>query len=230
MPRELTSGMKAAIAGDPLRPLYFVKVGWGDGASPPGTAYTYHSTLSHSLVWDSQTWLGSAQFLGIGPVVEAMDIQPTRLSVALTGVDPTFIALADVSARVGKDVTIWLGAMDSDNRLINDPQKIWVSEVVGVSIRLFPNELTVIVNTEDEVARMRVPILRHFTHEDQQIVSAGDTGLKFMRDQVSWSGIWGSAAVGADNFNRGPSPYEIAQKRAESAREPVEGTDFGSGQ
>ncbi len=212
MSRGMTSDMVAAFAGDPLRPLYFVKVGWDDGASPPGTAYTYHCTLSHSIVWDGQTWQGSAQLLGIGAVVEAMDIQATRLVVALTGVDPTFIALADVSARVGKDVTIWLGAMDADNALIVDPEKIWVSEVVGVSIRLFPNELTVIVNTEDEVARMRVQILRHFTHEDQQIVSPGDTGLQFMRDQVSWSGIWGSAAVGADNFIR--NSWQLAIQRS----------------
>ena len=114
----LTSGFSTELSEIQVDIVFFVEISFKNGL------INIWSGVG-DISWDSKTWTGMGQLLGIAPAKETTGVVATGLQISLTGVDPTFIALALVEAQQNRPVRCYFGFLDSSGAVITDPYQFF---------------------------------------------------------------------------------------------------------
>lgn len=125
----------AALNSANIRHAEFVKLSVGNPASP--TVYTFCNAAAPVTV-GGNTFSALGALLAVGEVQRDVKATSFDMSIALTGIDPNYVALILSSQIKGSTVEVWRGFLDSNNQIITTPTtqffKRWQGIINNVSI------------------------------------------------------------------------------------------------
>lgn len=175
--RDLSADMLAAIAAGNVRPAILYE---GEYISGVSTAYLRLWTGVGSLSWDSKTWLGGGQLLGISVLGEAVGVKAHGFSVTLSGMPTSLVSIALQSVERNRPGRLWLMLFDTAGAVIADPYLLKRGRFNMIPIEDNGETSTITAEYEDRLFSMNHPRERHYTRESQQLRSAGDEGFSFV--------------------------------------------------
>ncbi len=222
MSRDLTGSVLTAISSEAVRIAFFVEIDFTGASSGSGPVRLWSGVTNIS--WDSKTWIGTGALLTLKPAGESSTLLSQGMEISLTGIDPTYIALALDEARQGQPVNCWLGFIDSAGAVIADPTNFFNGRLDLMLINEGAEFSTVTVRAESRLIDLGKRRFRRYTHEDQKKDYPSDLGFEHMAAIQDWNGQWGGGAIGgadADDFGN-----PVAAEEAEAEAVETEGAGY----
>ena len=187
--RALTTDFKTALAADVLRVGLLCEI---DYPTTPLRCWTGQGSLS----WDSKTWLGVGDLGGISAVRESSAPQATNVTLEISGITSTSLALALAETSQRRRATLWLALFEEvagDLNVLGDPWRIrrgWtdVHKIIDTG-----KTATIQVSVESLFARLRIPRTMRYTDAEQQRLFPGDTGMRYAAAIGTRPIYWGVA-------------------------------------
>jgi hypothetical protein len=192
---NLTSAQQDAIESGNVRIAFFYEAEYSNDYVRAWTGFEDKSFDSDGDGND-ETFKGVGKFGQIGNVSETNEIRAEGFTVQLSGVpvDDNSDALDDALREDyhGKDATLWIGLLDENFDIIDDP--ILMNQ--GFQDQQKPSdsgsELTITVAIENPLRNLRRKATLHYTREDQQIDHPNDRFLDHVEDIQDKKEQWGS--------------------------------------
>jgi len=146
-----------------------------------GTEYLW--TGSWDLSWNGQTWIGAGTLLSFAPLPETMEVQATKLDIALSGLDSSILTPALTVHYQGRLANVYF-AFISGLGVINSPVKVgsYLMDQMSIVEGADDEEGGVVLSLslESRLARLDQSSPRRLTQEDQLLDFPGDLGLEFV--------------------------------------------------
>jgi hypothetical protein len=214
MSRDLTSELAAAFLAVRVEPVILVNLEFNSG-------WVYLWTGIGTVVWNGNTYYGvilpGGTVLGkISALAETTDLEAQSVSLSLSGVPPDVIQDAIADCQVGLGAKIFLGAFDpSSGTILPDPFCAWGGFTDIPAITDDGRTATVSITVESRLVDLQRSTQWRYTHQDQQLFSAGDLGFIFVGSLQTANITWGqgvaagpvaAAPVPADSGWRGVAP------------------------
>jgi hypothetical protein len=178
--RDLTAGVITELDAANLRPVIFY-----EGVFSGGTLRLWSGV--GSITWNSQSWTGAGQLLGISAINETADIRAEGITLSLSGLPSALISSALAQAQLGLAGSVWLGVMTAAGAIIADPYMAFKGKLDVPSIEDNGDTCTISISYENQLIDLERARIRRWTHDDQQIDYPGDRGFEYMptlQDQV----------------------------------------------
>lgn len=182
--RVLTPAVAAALADGHVRPAIFFE---GEFA----TGFVRLWTGVGEVQWGGQTWSGLGSLLGIGVIGETDRIEAAGSSVTLSGVPTDLVSVAITEAKQGLPGKIWLGFLDQDWQVIDDPVLSFVGRLDVPTIDDGRDSCTVTITYESRLIDLLRPREWRYTHESQQVLHPGDRGFEYVSSIQDKEVRWG---------------------------------------
>lgn len=171
--RNLTAAMVAETRKTSIAPVSLVSMEFTSGTlrlwTGPGT-----------LVWNRESFIGAGGLAGISAIRETTDTSPTGFSLSLNGVDPIYIALILTAFTPGGAVNIWQGLLTETGALVSDPTLVARGTMDVPTIEDSGTSCTITVTVENALLRLKRPLNRRNTSQDQQQDHPGDRGFDYV--------------------------------------------------
>lgn len=190
MSRDLTSNLNDETSAAGLTPVLIALLDFQGGAV---RVWSGIGTLS----WDSLSWVGLGHLGTISPIEESTDVKANGVVLQLSGVPSSLIATVLGDNYQGRDVKVWLGALDAAGAVVADPYLMFSGRMETVEIDDGVETAAIRVAAESRLADLQRSRERRYTHEDQQIDFPGDLGLQYMPTAQSTPFLWGGQRVPA---------------------------------
>lgn len=191
MSRALSSAMQAVSTADVVRPIFLVRMVFDSGETP--NELNLWSGVG-DLTYDSETYTGVGDLLGISPVTETSDMQASGINVTLTGVKSSLVVIAKDHEYQGRPITVMLGAFDASGDLVADPTVIFAGFMDTMTIAESGETSTISIACENKLIAFERAKVRRYTAEDQKIDHPTDKGFEFVTAIVEKEIIWGRAS------------------------------------
>lgn len=173
MARSLTSGMRAQTLASAMMPALFMEL-----TTPTGIVRAW-SGLG-TITWNSVDWSGQGALLKVSDVSEVTEVQAAGVSLTLSGIPQAFISLILQSLRRYYPVKLWIGALNASFAVIPDPYLFFSGLVDAAVLSQQGATCSATVTGESKLIRLRIPLERRYTDQDQRIERPYDGGMKFV--------------------------------------------------
>lgn len=182
MSRELSTAIQNAIAAEVVRPAFFVYL------DLPSGAVRVNSTI-YSIDYGGNTYTGVGDLGNIGTVQEQTDFSSPGLDLTLSGLNPSLISAAYNDSYQGRQVSVYLGFLNSDHALI-DAFEMFTGRIDYMQIEV-GETATITVRCENELVDWERPKIRRYNDADQKSVYPDDRGLEYVPKMVEREIVWG---------------------------------------
>lgn len=184
MARDLTTALKNELTAPVLSPVIFYEGEFASGFVRLWSGYG-------DLLWNGQTWQGVGHLAGISPIQEDGQISAKGITVSLSGIPQSLIAVALSEARQGKPGKIWLGAMDSAGAVVVDPYLSFSGRLDVPEIDEGADTATITITYESRLIDLERPRERRYTANDQALDYPGDKGFDYIPSLQDKQIVWG---------------------------------------
>lgn len=178
MSREATAATVTASQLPVARPVALVRIALDSGEILASTDWK-----PISWAWDGGS--PEAVFEGLGnlgkisAVEEGVEIAPYSVSFQLSGIPQSQISIALSEDYRNRDVRVWLGLLDEQHQLIEDP--VLLARMLLDTMNLELGDTAIIEATaHSRLVEWERPRIRRFTNADQQAIYPNDKGLEFV--------------------------------------------------
>lgn len=199
MSRGFSSGVLTALQSQNVKVVTFAEL---DFAS--GTIYAHNSIGTYT--WGGQDWLGVGDFANVSSIQEGAEVSPYSVSLTLSGLDSTLSGAALTEDYFMRDVTIYLGLLDADDELIEDPSQVWSGfmDVMTISAGASGGD-SITLTCESELARFDRSSNLRYTHANQQKKDPTDKFFEFLKDiegvKIKWKSLKSENLTGSGGFD-----------------------------
>lgn len=163
MSRGLSANMVTEVTADALLPIIFVKVELDSGDILFWNGFG-------EIVYNSDTYLGAGNFLGVSPITESEDVVANGVTVSLNGLNSSVVSAALTEEYQGRPITIFFGALNqADLTLISTPVVLFKGLLDVMQIDDQAETATISVKCESELISLKRPKIRRYTAKDQQL-------------------------------------------------------------
>ncbi len=183
MSRDLTSGMLAEITAAQLTLVMFCEAEFATGTLRLWSGIA-------PIDWDGQTWTGAGNLLSISEIKETGAIEASGITMQLSGMNQSVLSAALGQAQQGLPGKVWLGALDANNEIVEDPFLCFEGRLDVPDITDDGATCTVRVSYESRLIDLERARERRITHEDLQIDFPGDLGHEFVAGLQDKSVVW----------------------------------------
>lgn len=197
MARNLTTEMAEQFAAGSIKPVFFF-----EGEFSSGTLRFW--TGRGEITWNSLAWQGNGILHGFQLATETEDIEATGVEVQLAGVSQAVLQIILQTAQTGKPGKIWLGMLDENEAVIEDPYLFFDGKFDTAEILESVKNPEVALKYETRLVELERGRDFRFTPENQKIFYATDKGFDFVAGIQEWDGFWGTTAK--------PPPKKDAKK------------------
>lgn len=188
MSRTLTTSMQAEIAKPALSPVFLVEAEFSSG---PVRVWTGGGELS----WDAKTWTGLGHLISIRPLADTQNVEANGMTITLSGVPSSLIAIVYGEFAQGRPCTVWLGMLDDSGAVIADPVRLNRGRLDAIADEDDATTATISVTVENGLRDLKKPNTRRYTNEDQQRLFPGDKSLEFVAGLQEREIYWGRAGA-----------------------------------
>lgn len=191
MSRTLSAGVQTAIAASTYRDVYFVALHYDGGIERACTA-------PFSIWFDDDGDTVTSEFVGVGTlgqisaIEEGSELRAYGITLSLTGVDPAQLSIALNEKYQGRLAKVWLGFLENDYTLIDDPVLVFSGMMDTMPIEL-GQTATISLTVENVMSRWENPNPRNqrYTSADQQDTYPGDLFFEFSSSVPARELVWG---------------------------------------
>lgn len=169
--RSASTALKNAFAEDAIKPFLLFDLGFTGG-----TVYAW--TGLGTISWNSNTYNGFGNTLGISEVVETTDIRAAGITIEFQALTSAYKSLALSQVSLNSSVTIRIGLLDSSGAIVADPEIVFVGKMDEVAIIESGEFSTFRLQCENRLVKLQYPNERRYTHQDQLDYKSTDTGLR----------------------------------------------------
>ena len=184
MSRVLSNAMKEMAVAKVVRPIFLVHMVFDS------SELNIWSGVG-DLSFDSVTYTGLGDLLSISEIKETSDISATGISVSLSGVKTSLIAIAKDQDYQGRELTVRLGAFNESGSLIADPVIIFSGFMDTMTIAEAGAYSSITIAVENKLVAFERAKVRRYTAEDQKIEYPADKGFEFVTSIVQKEIFWG---------------------------------------
>jgi len=184
--RGMSAAMLAAIAQERAHFVHLIEFQFDSGT-------TYHTDCHRDLTRQGNTYNSDANLDEIPTISEEDDLRVGSVKLSLTGAAQANIAAALTEDSVDRRVLIYVGVLDANDGLVEDPVVIYDGRIDGCEITEDADggESGVTWTLASHWADWDRVNGRRTTDADQQRVFSGDGGMKFAA-QIVTDLRWGS--------------------------------------
>ena len=175
MARGLTSAVKTELATGIIEPVILVEIGFTTPIYLTNASFDLTSSVSGT----SRTYLSNGHLRGITGVQETNAPTKNSLSVSLSGVDQTYIALALTENIINDDVFIYRGYLNSSLALIADPFLLFYGNIDEFRISDNTSTATLVLVVSSHWGNFSKTSGRTTTNNSQQRFFSDDVGMVF---------------------------------------------------
>jgi hypothetical protein len=207
MSRGFPSSVLDALSAQHVSLVTFAKLEF-----PSGTVYLHNSIGTYT--WGGNDWLGTGDLGEISQIEEGSDISPYKITLTLSGLDPTISGAALTEDYYLQPVTVYLGALDSSDDLIADPTVIWegAMDQMIVSVAASGGD-SISLTAESELARFTNASNLKYTDVQLQSDFSGDLGFSLLADiegaKLRWGDPDSDAIIGVDGSSVFNSVFDV---------------------
>jgi len=184
--RGLSTAIVNALKDDVVRPVTFAKLDFSSS-----TLYMHDSI--GTFTWGGNDWLGVGDFGSVSAIEEGTDISPYSITLTLSGLDSTIadIGSAGTEDYYLRDVDIYLGLLDEDESLIEDPNPIWSGFMdVMTLVTGTQGNNSITLTCESELAKINRSADLKYTHVQQQRVNSNDLFFEYLHEIEGVKILW----------------------------------------
>ena len=183
MTRTVTAAVVTEVQKAKTRPILFVELDFTSG-------FVRVWSGIGDLSWDGKTWNGTGDLGRVSPVEETDEVRSTGLVFQLSGIPSALLATALGEGYQGRSANMWMGFLDADYVVIDDPVLLWAGHMDVMDIDEGAETSVISVRTESRLAALKRPKLRRLTREDLQIDFPGDKGFDLIAALQSQQLVW----------------------------------------
>lgn len=182
MARDLTVDIESEIIKTEVMPCFLIQFDFD-------TVLRFWTGIG-TLSWTGFDWSGAGDVIKVAPIQETEQVEALGISFEVQGVTTEIISLALSEPVQGRSAVVWMGFLDADGDLIDDPIGPFAYIMDTISIEENPENPRVTITAEAYLATLEIPRPRRYTHQDQQVEFPGDNGLIFIpsiqEKQIQW--------------------------------------------
>lgn len=206
MSRGFPAAVLTALSSQHVALVTFAKLEF-----PSGTLYVHNSLGTYT--WGGNDWLGTGDLGEISQLQEGAEVSPYKITLSLSGLDSTISGAALTEDYYLQPVTVYLGALASDDTLIADPTIVWEGAMDQMELSVGAEGGDAIVLTaESELARFDKASNLKYTDAQLQTDFSGDLAFEFMSDiegsKIRWGDASSDSVAGIANPPAEPVVYE----------------------
>lgn len=203
--RSLSANMVTEVSASQLSPIILASLSF----TQPVNLWSGYGTITYA----GTGYLGIGTLGTISPVEETTDLAARGITMQLSGVPTTMIAVALSENYQGKACSVMFGALDSSGALVSTPITIFSGRMDVMSINDDGQNATIGMTAENKLVDFRRPREVRYTDEEQKNLYSGDKGLEFVNSIQEKEIYWGNAKFSAPvddsgGGNYGPTGYE----------------------
>ena len=211
MSRTITTAQQAEFDGNPTF-VVLIEAQFDSGTVRLWNGYG-------DLSWDSETWLGGGELLGIEPIEETTGIEAKGVVVSLSGIPSGLLSIALQEDYQGRPAIIRVGSLytvvatdataptvdlnfagaqyifpdvsAAEGDMVASPLQVFRGRMDTMPIAENGQTATITVNVESRLMRLKTALTRRYTHEDQQRDYPGDLFFAFVTGLQNKTLDWG---------------------------------------
>lgn len=190
MGRTMTTAMSSALGETTLTTCHLLTVYMDSG--------TVRLTDGHKdIQYGSESWVASGEFLEFDGLEELLGMELTQVTVSLSGVDQSWIAVFQQQEYIDRRITIHLVVMDGEDRMITDPLMQFDGRIDRPQILSNPEDgsCTVAVTATNQWVDFERAPGRRTNSQEQQMWFAGDLGFDYIPQLINKQVIWGRSGA-----------------------------------
>lgn len=168
--RELSVNVLAELAAGKFSPVHLFEAEFVTG-------WLRLWTGLGPIAWNGQTWTGAGNLVGVSAITETSDSRAVGITISLSGMPSSLIALALTEARQGKIGRVYLGFINAAGAVIADPYKSFEGRLDVPEIADQGDTCTISISYESRLIDLERPRERRYTGEDQRLDYPTDRGF-----------------------------------------------------
>lgn len=185
MDRGLTPEMVAAIQERVVRPILLF-----DGTFNDGDVHLW--TGLGQIEYGATTYDGAGDLIGVGPMEETNQVKATGITVTLSGVKSSAVAMALAQVRRYLPATISFALLGEDGLVIPDPWPMFRGLMNSCEMEDGAETAVLSIGYEHELIDLERPVNTRYTDVEQRRLFPGDTGLRHVISLQNKILRWGS--------------------------------------
>lgn len=194
--RDMTSDVKNEALANTQKVILMVELLYD---SSPLRLWTGYGDLNHF----NTVFQGVGNFLGVSEINETEEIKAAKVKLTLNGIPSGLISDALSKDIRGRPATIWLGFLDSNDDVIDDPIEIFKGEMDNQEITETGRTSTISVSIESDLADLFRQRELRYTKESHQLLHPDDTFFNFQAALQDADIPWGKEET-PSNINKTP--------------------------
>ena len=175
MSRGLSSAVKTELATGVIDPVVLVEIDFATPVYLTNASFDITSSVSGT----SRTYLSNGHFRGITGVQETNRPTKNTLSLSLSGVDQTYVALVLTNNIINNEVYIYRGFLDANQALISDPFLLFFGTIDEFRVNDNTNTANVILSITSHWGNFSKTSGRTTTDNSQKRFFSGDKGMEY---------------------------------------------------
>lgn len=152
----------------------------------------YANSTVLDITWGGQTWLGLSDVADLDAIREDTQTKAANLNLTLAGIPRTLVNASINETYQGRPVNIYLGLLNADYTLMEDPSLIWAGRMDTMATTL-GETATIVLKCESNLVDWARPKIRRYTDSEQQARYPGDLGLQFINKMKDVELTWGES-------------------------------------
>jgi len=171
--RDLTAGMITEMGAKLFRPLVLVKFEFDSGDLRLWNGI-------RPLTFNSEVYTGAGNLLEISGIEETQVLKAAKVTFTLSGIDQTAISIALAENYQGRPVTLWFGALDASENIIDAPVIQFRGKLDIMTMEDDGQTAIITVTAENDLLGLERPRERRYTDEDQELDYPDDRFFEFV--------------------------------------------------
>jgi hypothetical protein len=147
-------------------------------------------TGNDDLVINSETYTGAGSLLSISNVEDTLDLKPTGISIALSGMDADVLNMALTENYQNRDISVFMGFLMGGSNEVAGVLKVFAGRMMSLDVTDDIDGAVVAVTAENRLIDLERPSNLRYTAESQKFVDSSDTSLNRVQQlqdkQIAW--------------------------------------------
>lgn len=147
-------------------------------------------TGNDDLVINSETYTGAGSLLSISNIEDTLDLKPTGISIALSGMDADVLNMALTENYQNRDISVFMGFLMGGSNEVAGVLKVFAGRMMSLDVTDDIDGAVVGVTAENRLIDLERPSNLRYTAESQKFVDSSDTSLNRVQQlqdkQIAW--------------------------------------------
>lgn len=147
-------------------------------------------TGNDDLVINSETYTGAGSLLSISNVEDTLDLKPTGISIALSGMDADVLNMALTENYQNRDISVFMGFLMGGSNEVAGVLKVFAGRMMSLDVTDDIDGAVVAVTAENRLIDLERPSNLRYTAESQKFIDSSDTSLNRVQQlqdkQIAW--------------------------------------------